>query len=145
MSGPREVAQRTAGNMLNDASRDYLGLIAAGLGLSISGLEMVGGVLLAVGGGALVAHVRRKQHPEHERFAWWFTLVAAVFFATLAGMASPHLFPEWPPQILMALAGVASRGLVLFIIKGMDTLVSDAPGIVRRVVEALLRDRGGQP
>ncbi|RDC69675.1 hypothetical protein DLJ49_18730 [Rhodovulum sp. 12E13] len=137
-----DAARRTAGQVAGDVSRDWLALIATGLGLSISGVEFLGGILLAIGGGALVAHVRRKQHPEHERFAWWFTLVAAAFFGTLAGQASPHLLPGWPPQVAMALAGMASRALVLIVIDATDAGVTEAPNIMRRIIDAIFNRRG---
>ncbi len=93
---PKDAATtiaKEAGRTASDASRDWFALLMAGLGLSLSGAEFVGGIVLAIAGGAIAAHFRHGSLSGRERQAWWITILASALAGLAAGWAAPIWFP----------------------------------------------------
>ena len=141
---PRQVASsavKEAGRTAADASRDWFFLVMTGLGLTLSGAEFVGGVLLAIGGGAIAAHFRHGSLTSRERQAWWITILVAAFAGILAGQAAPSIAPGWPPQAIMGAAGFASRFLVKIALRTLGILEDRSDRLADRIADKILPDR----
>lgn len=140
---PKDAASavaKEAGRTAADASRDWFALLMAGLGLTLSGAEFVGGVVLAIAGGAIAAHFRHGSFSARERQAWWITLLVAAFAGILAGQAAPTIAPSWPPQAIMGAAGFASRFLVKIALRTLGILEDRSDRLADRIADRFLPD-----
>lgn len=145
---PKDAATTIAkevGRTAADASRDWFALLMAGLGLTLSGAEFVGGIVLAIAGGAIAAHFRHGSLSGRERQAWWITILASALAGLVAGWAAPIWFPEWPPQSLMMAAGFASRFIVKIAIRTLGILEERADKVADRIVDRVLPDDDRRP
>lgn len=86
-------------------ARDWLTLLLTGLGISFLAHEYVGGLFLALAGASIASHFDK----ETDRRAFWLVMLVAFFVSHLAAIAAQSWRPEWSPQVVMGIAGFASR------------------------------------
>ncbi|MCZ4366611.1 hypothetical protein [Sulfitobacter dubius] len=113
------AAGKAAATTAGDFSRDWITPLLAGLGVTFSGAEWIGGVLLAITGGIIAARFDTGFDTRHERQAFWLTILAAFLVAHLAGLLSHAIRPELPPQIAMVAGGFGSRFVIRFLLRGL--------------------------
>lgn len=103
----------SARNLVADVSTDWMTQILIGLGVTASGQEYIGGLLLACAGATIARGERKK--------GWFTTLLTAVIVATVGIELLPLWFPELEAKIpvpaAMCVLGFVSRFLVTLALK----------------------------
>lgn len=101
----------------------FMTVVTSALGFAAPWPEVVSGFLFALAGGYGGMFV---SPPEH-RMSVWATLGIAVLIGAFAGMLHPHLaalpwagpwIAGWPIQLVMGLAGLASRWIAKRLVSG---------------------------
>lgn len=87
--------------------KDWLTLALVGLGVSFSATQWLGGMFLALAGAAFAM----RSDPEQDVRELWVVMLGAFIVSHLAAIAVHHLYPEFPVQIAMMVAGFFSRRL----------------------------------
>jgi hypothetical protein len=123
-------------------TRDIVAVFLAGLGVTFSGAEYVGGLLLAIAG-ALMAS---KLQPEQDKRELWVVVITAFMASHVAvlivqgealpdGTYGPHLIN---PQLAMTAAGFFSRYMARFALRIGGMVESRADTIFDRTLERIL-------
>ncbi|GGH24357.1 DUF4175 domain-containing protein [Cribrihabitans marinus] len=129
------AASKTASIAAGDISRDWVTPLLAGLGVTFSGAEWIGGVLLAIAGGIIAARFETGLDTRHARQAFWLTVLAAFLVAHVAGLVSYAFWPSVPPQIAMVGAGFASRFVIRFLLRGLERFESRGDEAADRIFD----------
>lgn len=117
-----------------DLLHNWVALMLAGLGLSISGAEYLSGICLALA----LAAIARKYDPLKGRRLSFSTAVTAAVVATVTAMVVEHYFPDFPVQLAMAAAGFFSRNLVSMASRLGSRVEERQDDLLDRVVDKVL-------
>ena len=111
---------------IGDILGDYLAMAMTGLGITfLPYSEYVGGLFLAIACAAWAPHFS----PEKSRKEFWAVIWGGIIAAHLAVIAANVWFPEWKPQLVMAVAGFFSRFLARFTMRLTNQLEDSAEDI----------------
>lgn len=128
---------------MNDAAanmaKDWLTLALAGIGISFPAHHFLGGLFLAFAGAALAA----KMQPEQDRRELWLVMLGAFFAATLMAQIVQSWRPSFPPQIVMAGGGFASRYLIRAVLAMAGMIEERTDTIFDRLLDRWFPPRGG--
>ena len=86
-------------------ARDWLTLLLTGLGISFLAHEYIGGLFLALAGASIAAHF----DDDTDRKAFWLVMLVAFFVSHLAAIGAQAYGLGLSPQVVMGVAGFASR------------------------------------
>ena len=111
--------------------KDWLVLMLAGIGISFPPHHYVGGLLLAMAGAAVAAHMQ----PEQDRREMWLVIVTAWLVATIVAAVMVSRQPEFPPQIAMAVSGFLSRYIARFALAMAGMVEQRTNTIFDRILE----------
>lgn len=103
-----------------DHAKDWLTLALAGLGISFSPYEWLGGMFLALAAAAFAM----RSDPEQDQRELWLVMLGAFLASHLAGMGAHWWLPQFPVQVAMTTAGFFSRRLTRFTLR-MAGMVED--------------------
>ena len=104
----RTAARKGARQMraaLDIGLKDWLALALLGLGVSFPPHQFIGGLFLALAGAAFA----RSMQPTTGWLDLLWTSVGAFLVATVGSVIVYAYRPDFPPQIVMAILGYASR------------------------------------
>lgn len=118
-------------NNAEAVARDWLSLLLLGLGITFSPGSYIGGMFLALAGGSLATTLDSKSR----RLGIFGTLVAAFFISHLAVIVAIHFFPTWSPQVVMGLAGFASRYIARFLLRLLQRIETRSDELSDRVID----------
>ena len=129
-------------NAASDLAKDWLTLALAGIGVSFPAHHFVGGMFLAFAGAALAA----RMQPEQDKRELWIVVLGAFFAATILAQAAHSWRPDFPPQIVMAGGGFASRYLIRAALAMAGMIEARTDTLFDRILDRWLppRDGGGK-
>lgn len=118
-------------------ARDWLTTLLAGLGITFAAHEWLGGILLALAGGAFAM----RMDPEKDERELWVVLLGAFIAAHVAGAVTSRYLPGFPVQIVMLGAGFLSRRLTRMAFNLVARVESRADEIGDRVIDRIIPDK----
>ena len=115
-----------------ELSRDGLTLMLAGLGISLSPHQFIGGLFLALAAGSMIARNRRST-----RKLWGVMATSAI--VAIVAVIFTEQFDHWgyAPQLVMAGAGAASSWLVNIFIGVMDGVQERTGTVAERLIDRI--------
>lgn len=143
----RETIVDAGAGVLGSSTRDVFMVLLAGLGITVSGAEYIGGILLSIAG-ALVAS---KLQPEQDKRELW-VVVCTAFIASHAAALIVQGRPQpdgtmdhlMNPQLAMTLAGFFSRYIARAALRLGGHVEARADTVFDRVLEKYLPGKKGK-
>lgn len=115
-------------------ARDWWTLLFTGLGISFLPHEYIGGLFLALAGASIASHFDK----ETDRRAFWLVMLVAFFVSHLAALAAQSYAPSWSPQVVMGVAGFASRYATRTALRVLGLVEKRSDRIADRIVDKVL-------
>ena len=117
-----------------DVAQNWLGLGLAGLGISLAPYEFVGGLVLAMAAGSLIAAHRKDSRK------FWLVFLTSAFAAVISSLVSQQFDHwGWAPQLLMATAGGLSGWLMMFLVSFMDRIQVRAADVADMAITSIFK------
>ena len=125
--------KQAATEIATNSVGDWLTWLLLALGVTVSGIEYLGGLLFALA----LAMLTRNWWPEKDKREIWVVLLSAWLISTIGSVLFFALFPESriPPQMIMALLGLASRIISNFVMQFMLRFEQRTPEITDRAID----------
>lgn len=125
--------KQAATEIATNSVGDWLTWLLLALGVTFSGVEYLGGLLFALA----LAMLTRNWWPEKDKREIWVVLLSAWLISTIGSVLFFALFPESriPPQMIMALLGLASRIISNFVMQFMLRVEQRTPEITDRAID----------
>lgn len=120
--------------------KEYIGLALLGIGISVPMHQFWGGMFLALAG----ASFARAFSPEQDEREFWVVILGAALMAILACMLAQIYLPQWPVQLIMAVAGFLSRYIARFTLRAAGMVEKRTGSIVDRVIDRVLPGADGE-
>lgn len=121
---------------------DWIALALIGIGVSFPAQYYLGGLFMALAGAA----VARNLQPETTRGEFWLSMLAAFLASTMGAELGAIYLLQWPPQLIMAICGFASRFIARAGLAFLGQLETRTDTLFDRVLNKVLPPRnGGQP
>lgn len=135
----KQVVADVGTSVLGSSTRDVFMFLLAGLGVSVSGAEYVGGILLAIAG-ALIAS---KLQPEQDKRELWVVVVTAFMASHIAvWLVQGGIIPTGiNPQLAMTVAGFFSRYLARAALRLGGLVETRADTVFDRLLDRFLPPR----
>ena len=118
-------------------ARDWFSLLLLGLGITFSPEAYVGGLLLAMAGASLATTL----DSESRRLGIWGTLVAAFFISHLSAIGVHYFFPDFSPQLVMAVSGFASRYIARFFLRFLQRVETRSDSISDAIIDRYVSEK----
>lgn len=120
--------------LIEDVAKSWLTLTLAGLGVTLSPHEWIGGLFLALAAAAFAM----KVEPEQDKRELWVVLMGAFIASHVAALAAQRWLPEFPIQIVMVAAGYFSRHVSRFSLRLAGLVEARSGTIADRLVDRVL-------
>lgn len=123
-----------------DMFRNAFGWLLLALGVTFAQEAWIGGILLAMAGASFAIQFQ----PEKTRVELWSVIAGAFIVAHIAGTLSVRVWPDFPVQIVMCLAGVFSRYIARLAFKVAGKTEGKADQISDRLIDRVFPGNDGK-